>query len=185
MPLFLPDIDTDQIMPKQFLKRVERTGFGDVIFFDWRQDPAFIINDPAFSGSTILVAGPNFGGGSSREHAAWGLQEHGFQAILAPSFGDIFATNCAKIGLLLVTLPKEACSRLAASATLDPGTRVVIDMVADTVAWCDEVVPFHIDAGRKRLLMEGLDEIGIALRQDAHIAAYEAQRPNWMPSLAV
>ena len=181
MPLYRADIDTDQIMPKQFLKRVERTGFGDRIFFDWRQDPGFVINNPAHASANVLVTGPNFGSGSSREHAPWGLQQHGFEAIIAPSFGAIFATNCTKIGLLLVTLPARQCAELAELATVDAATEVEIDLPAQTVAWDGVTARFEIDATRKRMLVEGLDEITAALHNEGAIAAYEARRSPWMP----
>lgn len=181
MPLYRTDIDTDQIMPKQFLKRVERTGFGDVIFFDWRNDPSFVLNNPAHAGANVLVTGPNFGSGSSREHAPWGLQQHGFEAIIAPSFGDIFATNCTKIGLLLVTLPTTDCMELAEKATADPATAIIIDLPAQTVAWAGATTRFEIDANRKRILVGGLDEITAALRNEQAIAAYEATRAPWLP----
>lgn len=185
LPLYLADIDTDQIMPKQFLKRVERTGFGDVIFFDWRKDPSFVLNNPAFTGANVLVTGPNFGSGSSREHAPWGLQEHGFEAIIAPSFGDIFSTNCAKIGLLLVTLRAGACIELAERATAEPSTEIIIDLPAQTVAWASTIHRFEIDGNRKRMLVEGLDEITAALRHAEAIAAYEDRRAPWMPRTAI
>lgn len=185
MPLYRADVDTDQIMPKQFLKRVERTGFGDVIFFDWRKDPNFVINNQAHAGANVLVTGPNFGSGSSREHAPWGLQQHGFDAIIAPSFGDIFATNCTKIGLLLVTLPVSQCAALAERATAEPSTEIIIDLPAQTVAWAGTINRFEIDGNRKRMLVEGLDEITAALRHEEAIAAYEARRAPWMPRTVV
>lgn len=181
MPLYRADIDTDQIMPKQFLKRVERIGFGDVIFFDWRQDPGFVINSPAHAGANVLVTGPNFGSGSSREHAPWGLQQHGFEAIVAPSFGAIFATNCTKIGLLLVTLPARQCMELAERASVNPGTEVEIDLPAQTIAWDGVTARFEIDATRKRRLVEGFDEITAALHDEGAITAYEARRHPWLP----
>jgi 3-isopropylmalate/(R)-2-methylmalate dehydratase small subunit len=185
MPLYRADIDTDQIMPKQFLKRVERVGFGDVIFFDWRQDPDFVLNSPAHARANVLVTGPNFGSGSSREHAAWGLQEHGFEAIIAPSFGPIFATNCTKIGLLLVTLPASQCADLAHRAVVAPDTTVEIDLPRQVVTWDDMAVHFDIEAARKQMLLEGLDEIAAALRCEEAIAAHEATRPPWLPHTVV
>jgi len=147
-------VDTDQIMPKQFLKRIERTGFGEFVFFDWRNDPSFVLNDARYEGGNVLVTGPNFGCGSSREHAPWGLQQYGFDAIIAPSFADIFRNNCAKIGLPTVTLPAEVCKRLVALATRDAGAAVRIDLPAQTVTSAAD--PFT-----KYLLVEGLDDIGL------------------------
>jgi 3-isopropylmalate/(R)-2-methylmalate dehydratase small subunit len=182
VPLYRPDVDTDQIMPKQFLKRVERSGFGQFIFFDWRQEPRFILNDPAYAGGNVLVTGANFGSGSSREHAPWGLREYGFEAILAPSFADIFAANCAKVGLLTVVLPADVCECLASDATRDPATEVRIDVRAQTVTCGDDTTAFDIEPGRKRLLLEGLDDIAISLREAAAIARYEDRRVPWMPT---
>jgi 3-isopropylmalate/(R)-2-methylmalate dehydratase small subunit len=182
VPLYRADIDTDQIMPKQFLKRVERTGFGEVIFYDWRQDPDFVLNDARYEGANILVTGRNFGTGSSREHAPWGLQQHGFEAIIAPSFGDIFATNCTKIGLLLVVLPAETCAELAERATRDPSSQLRIDLPAQTVGWDDRTAAFDISPERKHVLVEGLDEITATLQHEAAIAAYESRRPAWLPA---
>lgn len=183
LPLFRDDIDTDQIMPKQFLKRVERTGFGDLIFFDWRQDPEFVLNDPSHKGAEVLVTGSNFGAGSSREHAPWGLQEHGFRAIIAPSFADIFATNCTKIGLLLVVQPKEVCRQLADLAEREPSTEITIDLPAQRIT-CPGMSPAHfeIDEGVKNALINGLDEIATTLNQNAAVSAYEHTRPGWMPT---
>src|SRR5690625_1844431 len=133
VPLDRADIDTDQIMPKQFLKRMERTGFGEFMFHDWREDPSFVLNDPRYAGAKVLVSGPNFGSGSSREHAPWGLQQYGFEAVIAPSFADIFRGNCAKIGLLTIELDAATCKRLVALASDDPSTVVRIDLPAQTV----------------------------------------------------
>ncbi len=134
VPLNRADVDTDQIMPKQFLKRIERTGFGEFLFFDWRQDPDFVLNDPRYAGANILVTGPNFGSGSSREHAPWGLQQYGFEAIIAPSFADIFRNNCAKIGLLCVELPEKVCRALVDLATDQPETICTVDLPLQNVS---------------------------------------------------
>ncbi|MGH8900809.1 MAG: 3-isopropylmalate dehydratase small subunit [Egibacteraceae bacterium] len=182
VPLDRADVDTDQIMPKQFLKRIERTGFGEFVFFDWRADPGFVLNDPRYDGANILITGPNFGSGSSREHAPWGLAQYGFEAILAPSFADIFRNNCAKIGLLTVVLPAKVCKQLIELATKDPaGATARIDLPAQTVTaaigeWCFDFDPFT-----KHLLVEGLDDIGLTLRHADAITAFEARRPAWMP----
>jgi 3-isopropylmalate/(R)-2-methylmalate dehydratase small subunit len=163
-----PDVDTDQIMPKQFLKRVERTGFGEFLFFDWRKDPAFELNRPEAQGAKILIAGRNFGCGSSREHAPWGLEDYGYQAVVAPSFGDIFRQNCLKIGLLPVVLPAEQVAELAERAR--GGEELTIDLDAQTAGG----FRFEIDPFPRHCLLEGLDEIGLTLGHAEAISAYEA-----------
>jgi 3-isopropylmalate/(R)-2-methylmalate dehydratase small subunit len=160
-----PDVDTDQIMPKQFLKRVERTGFGEFLFFDWRKDPAFELNRAEAQGAQILIAGRNFGCGSSREHAPWGLQDYGFEVIIAPSFGDIFRQNCLKIGLLPVELPAEQVHELA-----ERGGEITVDLEAQTAGG----FAFELDPFQRHCLLEGLDEIGLTLAHDDAIAAYES-----------
>lgn len=182
VPLDESDVDTDQIMPKQFLTRVERTGFGAFIFHDRRSEPGFVLDDHRYSGASILVSGPNFGSGSSREHAPWGLHEHGFRAICAPSFADIFAANCAKIGLLTVELPDDVCRRLIVLATDEPNATVRIDLEAETVAFASESVPFQLDPHRRHMLLNGLDEIELSLTRETEIATYEASRPAWLPT---
>jgi len=186
VPLDRADIDTDQIMPKQFLKRIERTGFGEFVFFDWRADPDFVLNDPRFDGANVLITGPNFGSGSSREHAPWGLQQYGFEAIIAPSFADIFRNNCAKIGLLTVALPAKVCKQLIEFATQDPaGAAVRIDLPAQTVTTPAGEWTFDIDPFAKHLLTEGLDDISLTLQHADAITAFEAHRPAWLPVTAV
>ncbi|MDP8969862.1 MAG: 3-isopropylmalate dehydratase small subunit [Actinomycetota bacterium] len=190
VPLDRADVDTDQIMPKQFLKRIERTGFGEFVFHDWRADPGFVLNDERYAGASVLVTGPNFGSGSSREHAPWGLQQHGFEAIIAPSFADIFRSNCAKIGLLTVVLAPAECRQLIALAESDPQATVRIDLSAQTVSApaggggggpATVHARFEIDPHTKRLLLEGLDDIGLTLAQADAITAFEARRPGWLP----
>ena len=181
VPLDRADVDTDQIMPKQFLKRIERTGFGEFVFHDWRADPEFPLNDPARQNAKVLVTGPNFGSGSSREHAPWGLQQWGFEAVIAPSFADIFRGNCAKIGLLTVTLPAEICKQLVEVTEADPGAVCRVDLAAQTVAAGSVAATFDIDDHTKRTLLEGLDDIGMTLRDVEAIAAFEAKRPEFMP----
>lgn len=181
VPLDRADIDTDQIMPKQFLKRIERTGFGEFVFADWRSDPDFVLNDPARAGAKVLVTGPNFGSGSSREHAPWGLQQWGFEAVVAPSFADIFKTNCAKIGLPTVSLPPQVCKQLAEVAA-DPAARCRIDLEAQTVTAGAVTADFDIDAHTKHLLLEGLDDIGLTLHDEGDIAAFEAARAPYLPT---
>ena len=182
------NVDTDQIIPKQFLKRVERTGFGEFLFFDWRQlpngepDPDFELNQPGYQGATVLVAGRNFGCGSSREHAPWALLDYGFRAIIAPSYADIFYNNCFKNGILPVTLPEETVNEILARAKATPGYRVTVDLGRCRVE--DEQglsVPFEIDAFRRHCLMLGLDDIGLSLEHVAAIDAFEASRPVWKP----
>jgi 3-isopropylmalate/(R)-2-methylmalate dehydratase small subunit len=160
-----PDVDTDQIMPKQFLKRVERTGFGEFLFFDWRKDPDFELNRPEAQGAKILIAGRNFGCGSSREHAPWGLQDHGYEAVIAPSFGDIFRQNSLKIGLLPVELPAEQVKELMGRTD-----EITVDLESQTAGG----YPFELDPFLRHCLLEGLDEIGLTLAHADAIAAYEA-----------
>ncbi|CAN5218153.1 3-isopropylmalate dehydratase small subunit [soil metagenome] len=181
IPLDRADVDTDQIMPKQYLKRIERTGFGEFVFADWRADPDFVMNDPRYDGASILIAGPNFGSGSSREHAPWGLQQYGFEAVIAPSFADIFRSNCAKIGLLCVVLPEKTCRALADLATEHPDTECVVDLPLQNVAAGEIDADFAFDAHSKHMLVNGLDVIGMTLQRDADIAAFEASRPSFMP----
>ena len=164
------DVDTDQIMPKQFLKRVERTGFGQFLFYDWAQESGWDL--PA---NPILVAGRNFGCGSSREHAPWGLQDYGFQAIVAPSFADIFYSNCTKIGLLPVDLSEEDCRALARVGEGE------IDLAAGEVRFAGRAVPFEIDGEIRRRLLAGLDDIGVTLTHEQEIAAYESDRERSGP----
>jgi len=162
------DVDTDQIIPKQFLKRIERTGFGEFLFFDWRKDPAFELN---VQQGKILLAGRNFGCGSSREHAPWALEDYGFEAIVAPSFGDIFRQNSLKIGLLPVTLPAEQVKELMERARA--GEELTVDLEARTAGGH----PFEIDDFSRECLLEGLDDIGLTLRHEDDLAAYEASHP--------
>jgi 3-isopropylmalate/(R)-2-methylmalate dehydratase small subunit len=173
-----PDVDTDQIIPKQFLKRIERTGYGDFLFFDWAKDPAFELHRPEFAGASILLAGRNFGCGSSREHAAWALQDHGFDVVIAPSFGDIFRTNAGKNGLVAISLPEDELERLKESVDLDGGSEVTVDLERQTIVAPDgREVPFEIDAATRHRLLHGLDDIGITLGHEAEIEAYEASHP--------
>jgi 3-isopropylmalate/(R)-2-methylmalate dehydratase small subunit len=182
VPLDRADVDTDQIMPKQFLKRVERTGFGEFVFHDWREEPDFVLNDPRYAGANVLVTGPNFGCGSSREHAPWGLQQHGFEAIIAPSFADIFRNNCAKTGLLCVELPAARCKALLELAYSDPQAQVRVDLPDQTVETALGVEPFDIDAHTKHMLTQGLDAIALTLTHEGDIAAFEARRPGRLPT---
>jgi 3-isopropylmalate/(R)-2-methylmalate dehydratase small subunit len=182
VPLDRSDVDTDQIVPARFLKRIERTGFGEFLFAEWRQDPGFVLNDPRYEGATILLAGANFGSGSSREHAPWALEDHGFRAVIAPSFADIFRNNCCKIGLLPVELPEESVRALMDAVLDDPTTTIVVDLEALTVSAPSVQESFAFDDFRRWCLLEGYDDIDLTLRHVDAIAAYEATRPGWLPT---
>ena len=170
------DVDTDQIIPKQFLKRVERTGFGEFLFWDWRGEEGFPLDRPEYAGSPILVTGRNFGCGSSREHAPWALQDYGFKAVVSASFADIFFSNCLKIGLLPVRLPEEEVRALMNAGEAE------IDLEALEVRFDGRAVPFEIGAETRRRLLAGLDDIAIALEHDDEISAYEAERERSGPN---
>ncbi len=182
LPLDRSDVDTDQIIPAEYLKRVERTGFGPFLFAEWRKDPAFVLNDARYAGASILLAGENFGCGSSREHAPWAIEDAGFRAIVAPSFADIFRNNCTKIGLLPVELRAESVRALMDAVLDDPTTRIVVDLdqLVVRAPGIDEV--FDMEAYTRWRLMEGLDDIGLTLRHEAEITAYESQRSAWLPT---
>src|SRR5438093_9157200 len=182
LPLDRSDVDTDQIIPAVHLKRIERTGFGPFLFDEWRKDPSFVLNDPRYAGASIMIAGPNFGSGSSREHAPWAIEDAGFKAVIAPSFADIFRNNCTKIGLLPVELPAESVRALMDAVLDEPATRVVVDLDARTVSapGLDEV--FEIDDFTRWRLLEGLDDVGLTLRNEEKITAFEAARPSWLPT---
>jgi 3-isopropylmalate/(R)-2-methylmalate dehydratase small subunit len=174
------DVDTDQIIPKQFLKRIERTGYGEFLFFDWRQDPDFELNRPEYTGATILVAGRNFGCGSSREHATWALQDYGFEVVVAPSFGDIFASNAAQIGLVTIALPEGDVQRLMEAR------RLTVDLVAQTITDQNgHTVVFDFDPFRRHKLLNGLDDIGLTLEHEDEIAAYEVSSPARVDTTAL
>ena len=184
IPLNRADVDTDQIIPKQFLKRIERTGFGPFAFFDWRKDPAFVTNNPAYAGAPVLLAGANFGCGSSREHAPWALEDIGIRAIIAPSFADIFRNNCAKIGLLAVQLPQADVDALMARAEELPAGRLVVSLERQTVAVAgsDWVRHFDIDPFVRHCLLNGLDDIGLTMQHEDAITAFEATRSPLLPT---
>jgi len=173
------DVDTDQIIPKQFLKRIERTGFGEFLFFDWRKDPGFELNRPEAKGARILLAGRNFGCGSSREHAPWALQDYGFDAVVAPSFGDIFRQNSLKIGLLPVELPAGRVKELMARA--QAGEELTVDLEARTAGGH----PFELDDFSRECLLEGLDDVALTLRDEAPLAAYESAHPAPISTLLI
>ena len=182
VPLRRSDVDTDQIIPSDWLKRVERTGFGAGLFSAWREDPAFVLNAPAFRGASVLVAGENFGTGSSREHAVWALTDYGFCAVVSSRFADIFRSNALKGGLLPVQLPGDVVEALMALVEGDPTLPVTVDLVARQLRAGDLVADFPLDDFTRWRLMEGLDDIGLTLRQDSDIAAYEASRPAHLPT---
>jgi 3-isopropylmalate/(R)-2-methylmalate dehydratase small subunit len=182
VPLDRSDVDTDQIVPARFLKRIERTGFGEFLFAEWRQDPGFVLNDERYDGATILLAGANFGSGSSREHAPWALEDYGFRAVIAPSFADIFRNNCCKIGLLPVELPQESVRALMDAVLDDPSTTIVVDLEALAVTAPTVQESFAFDDFRRWCLLEGYDDIDLTLRHVDEIAAYEAARPGWLPT---
>lgn len=184
LPVNRADVDTDQIIPAKYLKLVERTGFGRYLFDSWRKDPSFILNDPRYAGAPILIAGPNFGCGSSREHAPWALEDYGFKALIAPSFADIFRNNCAKIGLLTVVLPKDDVDRLLARSEESPDAELTVDLESQTVSRVGESwsAHFDIDPFVKHCLLDGLDDISLTLQHEDEITAFEATRPDFMPA---
>jgi len=182
VPLDRADVDTDQIVSADSLKRIERTGFGPFLFAEWRKDPNFVLNDPRYAGASVLLAGPNFGCGSSREHAPWALEDAGFRAIIAPSFADIFRNNCHKIGLLPVELPSESVRALMDAVEGDPATPITVDLERGTVSAPGVEETFEIDESTRWRLMEGLDEIGLTLRHADAITDYEAARLPWLPT---
>jgi 3-isopropylmalate/(R)-2-methylmalate dehydratase small subunit len=190
VPLDRSDVDTDQIIPKQFLKRIERSGYGPFLFFDSRYDeggaerPEFVLNQPEYRDGTVLVAGRNFGCGSSREHAVWALQDQGFRAVIAPSFADIFHGNALSCGLLPVTLPEDQVRLLLDLAAEQPGVECVVDLEEGTVSAGDLRFSFRLDPNQRRLLLEGLDDISITLHNLDDIDTFEAGRPAWMPDLS-
>jgi 3-isopropylmalate/(R)-2-methylmalate dehydratase small subunit len=185
VPLDRADVDTDQIIPASWLKRIERTGFGEGLFSAWRADPGFVLNQPQYGGARVLVAGPNFGSGSSREHAAWALQDYGFAAVISPRFADIFRGNSLKIGLLPVELPAETVAKLMAAVTADPTVEVTVDLESRTVSAPAAGVEasFEIDDFTRYRLMNGLDDIGLTMQQEAGISTFEARRPGYLPSV--
>ena len=186
VPLPRSDVDTDQIIPSDWLKRVERTGFGEGLFAEWRERSDFVLNQDRYRDAQILVAGPNFGTGSSREHAVWALEDYGFRAVISPRFADIFRNNCFKIGLVPVELPQPAVTRIMRAVEDDPSVEIVIDVVDRRVAVpaIDLDEPFDLDDHTQHRLMHGLDDIGITLQRDDEIARYEAGRTSWAPRVA-
>ncbi len=186
VPLRRSNVDTDQIIPAVYLKRVTRSGFEDGLFQAWRtNEPDFVLNQARFDGASILVTGPDFGTGSSREHAVWALLDYGFKAVIAPRFGDIFRGNSLKAGLLTVLLEEKVVQRLQDDVEDDPTLQVTVDLVDRQVRWEGEVHPFELDDYTRWRLMEGLDDIGLTLRQEQAIDDYEPTRKPWMPQVSV
>jgi 3-isopropylmalate/(R)-2-methylmalate dehydratase small subunit len=183
LPLGYSDVDTDQIVPSDALKRIERTGFGEFLFSEWREDPDFVLNRPEHEGAVVLLAGENFGSGSSREHAPWALQDYGFGAIIAPSFADIFKNNCAKIGLLAVELPEETVEKLLKAVREDPEAGITVDLESRTVTGPGVETTFEIDDFTRHRLLNGLDDIGLTLTHEDELEAFEKSRPNYLPKV--
>jgi 3-isopropylmalate/(R)-2-methylmalate dehydratase small subunit len=181
LPLARADVDTDQIIPSHWLKRLERTGYGPGLFEAWRKDPAFVLNDPAYRGAVVLLAGPNFGSGSSREHAVWALLDAGFRAVVAPRFADIFRNNALRNGLVPVEVDAEVVAKLVDAVRRDPATTVDIDVERATVEAPGLRATFALDDFSRMRLIEGLDDIAVTLRHEPDITAFEAKRPEWLP----
>jgi 3-isopropylmalate/(R)-2-methylmalate dehydratase small subunit len=182
VPLRRSNVDTDQIIPAVYLKRVTRTGFEDGLFAAWRNDPDFVLNRPDAKGATILVAGSDFGTGSSREHAVWALQNYGFRVVVSSRFADIFRGNAGKGGLLTACVGQPDVERLWDALEADPATEVTVDLAARTVSWGDQTVPFDIDDYTRWRLMEGLDDVDQTLLHADQVARYEENRPAWLPT---
>jgi len=181
VPLERSNVDTDQIIPAVFLKRVTKTGFDDALFFAWRQDPTFVLNRPEFQNPRVLIAGPDFGTGSSREHAVWALRDYGFRAVLSPRFGDIFRGNSGKQGLLTGQITEADAEAIWAKIDAEPGIEASVDLVAKTASVGDLTVPFEIDDYTRWRLLEGLDDIALTLRDEEKITAFESRRESWRP----
>lgn len=183
VPLDRSDVDTDQIIPSDWLRRVERTGFGEGLFSEWRESSDFVLNQEQHEGATILVAGPNFGTGSSREHAVWALEDYGFDAVISPRFADIFRNNALKVGLVPVELPQPIVDRIMRAVEDDPTLEIVVDVIDRRVAVpaIDLDEPFALDDFHHYRLVNGLDDIGLTLQREDRIAEYEARRPSWLP----
>jgi 3-isopropylmalate/(R)-2-methylmalate dehydratase small subunit len=180
-PLRRSNVDTDQIIPAQFLKRVTKTGYDDALFYQWRQDPDFVLNQEPFSKGRVLIAGPDFGTGSSREHAVWALRDYGFDAVVSSRFGDIFRSNSGKQGLIAAVVPESVVEALWAEIEAHPGAEVTLDLAAREVRCGTVIAPFEIDDYTRWRLMEGLDDIALSLQHEAAIEAFEAKREAWRP----
>jgi 3-isopropylmalate/(R)-2-methylmalate dehydratase small subunit len=181
VPLQRSNVDTDQIIPAVYLKRITKTGFEDALFASWRNDPEFVLNDPAYKHGSVLVAGPDFGTGSSREHAVWALRDYGFKAVLSSKFADIFKGNSGKQGLIAGEITDEDTEKLWDAILSNPGVEITIDLVQRTATLGDLTVEFSIDEYTRWRLLEGLDDIGLTLRDESSITDFESRRPNWMP----
>lgn len=181
VPLRRSNVDTDQIIPAVFLKRITKTGFEDALFAEWRRDDEFVLNQPIYQGANILVAGPDFGTGSSREHAVWALRDFGFRAVLSSRFGDIFRGNSGKQGLLAAQLKQEHIEHIMDALERNPGMQLSVSLEDQTVSAGDETYPFEIDEYTRWRLLEGLDDIALTLRNEAAITEFEQRRPAWMP----
>jgi 3-isopropylmalate/(R)-2-methylmalate dehydratase small subunit len=181
-PLKRSNVDTDQIIPAVFLKRVTKTGFEDALFYHWRQDPEFVLNQPEFQHAEILIAGPDFGTGSSREHAVWALRDYGFKVVISPRFADIFRGNSSKQGLVAAQVDEPEVERIWQILDEQPGTPVTVSLEERTVSVGELTVPFQIDEYARWRLMEGLDDISLTLRNEEAISAFESKRPSWMPT---
>jgi len=183
MPLDRANVDTDQIIPAHWLKSIERTGYGAGLFEAWRRDPAFVLNDPRYAGASILIAGPNFGSGSSREHAVWALDESGFRAVISPRLAEIFRANCLKSGVVPVEIDAEAVAKLLRLVHSDPRAEITIDVERRTVEASGVRTSFALDDSARTRLLEGLDDIALTLTHADDITAYESSRATWLPSL--
>ena len=181
LPLGYSDVDTDQIVPSDALKRIERTGFGQFLFQEWREDPDFVMNRTEHVGAKVLLAGENFGSGSSREHAPWAIQDYGFSAVVAPSFADIFKNNCAKIGLLAVELPEASVKKLLEETRKDPEAVVTVDLESRTVTGPGVEETFEMDDFTRHRLLNGLDDISLTLTHEEELEEFEKTRPNYKP----
>ena len=181
LPLARADVDTDQIIPSHWLKRLERTGYGPGLFEAWRKDPAFVLNDPRYDGAVVLLAGANFGSGSSREHAVWALQDAGYRAVIAPRLADIFRNNALRNGLVPVEIDADSVDKLVDAVRRDPTTSIAIDVERSTVEGPGVRATFALDEFSRTRLLEGLDDIAVTLRQESDITAFEATRPEWLP----
>jgi 3-isopropylmalate/(R)-2-methylmalate dehydratase small subunit len=181
VPLNRSNVDTDQIIPAVYLKRITKTGFEDALFASWRNDPEFVLNDPAYKHGSVLIAGPDFGTGSSREHAVWALRDYGFKAVLSSKFADIFKGNAGKQGLIAGEITDEDTEKLWEAILNNPGVEISIDLIQRTATLGDLTVEFSIDEYTRWRLLEGLDDIGLTLRDESSITDFEARRPNWMP----
>ena len=181
-PLRKSNVDTDQILPGEFLKRISRTGYEDAVFYEWRKDPDFVLNQPQFQGASVLVAGPEFGTGSSREHAVWGLVDFGFKVVVSSRFADIFRGNAGKNGLLTAQVDQDVVDRLWELLEADPALQITVDLEQREIRAADVVAAFEIDDYVRWRFLEGLDDIAITLRHADDIAAYEAQRPSFKPT---